>query len=358
MAFLSMGRKKLLVGLDIGSHAVKVLQLKQSKGSLTLQNIGIAQCPLGSFDGPHIADIKALANTISKLWQNLGLKEKGLAITIPGNEVMIEIPKIPYMKRSAVSPYIDANIRNFITYAPDEVFYGIDILSENREDNTTKVLIAYTRRGIVYDYEKLIALAGLDLRLVDVDYFALFNAFEATEGIPSNETVALVNIGASKTICIIIDDGVPSLARSFIIGSNELVFQLSSKFDISIEKAYGFATGSIDPSSLGGLDGDMKAMIEFFIDQISAELKNILDYFHALNQPKGVQRVFLSGGIARSSGIELYLEKNLGSPVFIFNPLASKKIKILPHIDPEYAKAIGPQMAICFGLAMREEERK
>lgn len=355
MAFLSMGRRKSLVGLDLGSHAAKVLQLKKTKEGFTIQSIGMAQYPVGSFEGPHIADLKAVGRTVGKLWENLKLKEKSVVVAIPGNEIMTEMPTIPSMKRSAVFPYVDTHIKEFIMYAPDEVFYGIDVLSENQQDGTLTVLIAYARRGVMYDYEKLISLAGLDLIVADVDYFALFNAFEATEGF-SEEVVALVDIGASKTISVIVDDKLPVFTKSFLLGSNELVFQIVDKFNLSIEDAYKFVSGAVDPSGLQVSETEVKALLLFFVDQVVAEIRNILDYFSGVHRGGKVRQLFLSGGIARSPGVAFQIERSLGMPVFVFNPLANDKVKVESYIDLDYVKTIGPQMAVCFGLALRQEE--
>lgn len=356
MAFFNVIRKKKsLIGLDIGSYAAKVLKLKCSKETFTVQSVGIAQYPIGSFDGPHIADIKSVGNSIKKLWENLGLREKKVAIAVPGNEIITEMPEIPSMKRSSVFSYIDANAREFIAYSPDEVFYGIDVIKEDHGGNTLTLLIAYARRGIVYDYEKLTDLAGLEFFLADVDYFALFNAFEATEGI-SDEVVALIDIGASKTIIVIVHDKIPVLTRSFLFGANELVFQLTDKFGFSISQAYNILIGGGDAKRLFIPEPEMKAILSFFIDQIAGEIRNVLDYFYAMHKGSGIQKIFLSGGMARSPGIAFQLEKNLGIPVVIFNPLSYNKVRTESYIDPEYVKAIGPQMAICFGLALRQEE--
>jgi len=356
MSFFKLGAKRALVGLDIGSHSAKLLQLKQTKNGYIVQNIGIAQYPVGSFEGPHIADIKAVAKTISRLWQNLGLKNEKVVLGVPGNEVMTEMPQIPMMKKSAVSSYVDSNIKNFIPYSLDEIFYGMDVLADNNEEGTLTVLIAYVRRGIVYDYKKLMSLAGLDLSIIDVDYFALFNAFEATEGLASDETVALLDIGASKSIMVVISKKLPIFTKSFLLGTNELVFQLTDKFGISNEEAYGLITGAIDTSIIHYPENDIKALLLFFVNQITAEVRSILDYSYEHIEEGKIKRIFLSGGLARSQGISFQLEKNLGIPVFVFNPLAHDKVKVESYIDQDYVKSLGPQMAVCFGLALRQEE--
>ncbi|MGC8720556.1 MAG: type IV pilus assembly protein PilM [Thermodesulforhabdaceae bacterium] len=344
------------MGLDVGSHAAKVLQLKQTKQGFLVKSIGMAQYPAGSFEGPHIANMKAVGATVLKLWQNLGLKDKKVALCAPGNEVITEMPQIPPMKRAAVFSYIDSNVRDFIMYSPDEVFYGVDILSENPQDGSYTVLIAYTRRGVLYDYEKLMNIAGLDLSLVDVDYFALFNAFEATEAIPSEETMALVDIGASKTIVVCIQDKLPVFTKSFLVGTNELIFQVMDKFGLSYYEAHRVVSGTIEEGMITVPHEEVKIVVEFFIDQVVAELNNLFDYFQNINRGNKIRRIFLSGGIARSPGVAFQFEKSFGIPVFVFNPLASEKVQLESYIDPDYAKAIGPQMAVCFGLALRQEE--
>lgn len=358
MAFFSIGKKKALVGLDVGSHAAKVLQVKQTKGGFLVKSIGIAQYPLGSFDGPHIANMKAAGTTILRLWQNLGLKDKQVVLCAPGNEIVTEMPQIPPMKRGAVFSYIDSNVRDFIMYSPDEVFYGVDILSENPSDGTYTAIIAYTRRGVLYDYEKLVNIAGLDLTLVDVDYFALFNAFEATEGIDSDEATALIDIGASKTIVVIIHNRLPVFTKSFLLGTNELALQMMDRLSLSYEEAHRVISGTVEPGVIPLPKEDVKVLADFFIDQVVAEINNFFEYFHSTHTTGRVRRIFLSGGIARSQGMALQFEKILGIPVFVFNPLASEKVRFDSNIDPDYAKAIGPQMAVCFGLALRQEESR
>ncbi len=350
-------RKHSLVGLDIGSQFVKAIVSKTTKNGFIIENIGMAQHSPGAFEGYTMANLELISQTITKLWKNLELKSQYVVTAVPGNEVIMETPVIPVMKRDKLESYMTDNIRQFLFYSPDEVFYDFDILNTNESTNEMTLVVVCTKRGTIYDFEKIATISNLNIAIVDVDYYALFNAFEATAGISPSETILLMDIGASKTIAVIVDKGIPVYYRAIMTGSSELVFQICDKFDVSPQDALRFISGWREVVKLP--EKDVKALLMFFIDQICIEIRQTFDHFSTLGVGMSkIDQIYLSGGIAKDREITHQFEHSLGIPVKIFNPFEYPNVRAGKNVDEEYLKFVGPQMAVCFGLSLRRKEAK
>lgn len=343
-------KKGNLVGLDIGSHTVKLVQLNAKETSFELLNFGMIPLQGEAFGEGRAGKPEFVAAAIQRLVNHLTVKDKNLAAAISGYDVMIKKIELPTMSEDEVGNRIRSELGQYIPYNRDEVDIDYQILDASKErPNYMEVLLVAAKKESVSDYVNLVRLAGLEPMVVDVDFFALSNAFEATYGF-GKENIALLDIGASKSILDIIYLGAPVFTRGISIGGSQITEQIKDHFKVSYDDA--------ERVKLGGVHEEISSMEleEIFIGVIRnwmGECKRAIDFYYSNYPENRIEKIYLSGGSCRIPGFSQVLQEQLDVQVEIFNPLSRIQCDS-KSFDPEYIEFMGPQMAISLGLALRK----
>ena len=343
-----------LVGLDIGSHSVKLLQLAGSNDALKLVNMGVAPLKPESFVEGRLAKPEAVAETIRLLANHLKIKSKSVAVSISGYDVMIKKIELPTMTEDDLAARMQSELGQYIPYNIDEVDVDYQVLdvSKNRA-NFMDVLLVAAKKESVADFNNLLRLAGLEPLVVDVDFFALSNCFEATLGF-GGERVALLDLGANKSLMNVAYRGMPVFTRSIPAGGNQLTEAIKDFYNIGFEEAEAVKLGQSEQKYPTG------ELQEIFVTTVSGWVKQCqraLDFYYHNFPDEKIDSIYLSGGSCQLPGLDKVLGENLDIPVRIFNPFS--RIQHDPkQFDPAYVDYAGPQMAISFGLALRKSMEK
>ena len=344
----SAGKSKLVVGLDIGSHAVKVCQLAQEKDGYKLLSLGSAQLPEGAVDDGMLQDAEEVSKIISALYKDLKIKEKKVAISISGYSVIVKKINLAVMSQKELEAHIQSEAEQYIPFDIDDVYLDFqDLHTNTAEDERTDVMLVAAKKEVVDGYLGMLRTAGLKPVIVDVDAFALENAYEANFSL--DENVALIDIGASKMNINIISHGTSTLARDVVLGSRQLTEQIQNRFDISYEEAESLKLGSSDA---GELQPQLEEIFTNTCTQWIMEIKRALDFFYTNYPDETISKIILSGGGSRITGIDRYFTEETNIPVVIFNPFANALVDD-QKIDPEYVKYMAPEMTLAAGLATR-----
>ena len=347
LPFLS--KQNLTIGLDIGSHAVKVCEFKESGKGLKLVSLGSAQIPDGAVEDGELRNPDAVGQVIRNLIDNLKIKNKKVAISISGYSVIMKKINLAVMTDVELEHHIKTEAEQYIPFDIDEVYIDFQDLNTNLvgEDRTDVMLVA-AKKDVVNVYIDMLSAIGLKVAIIDVDAFALENAFELNMGQEKN--VILVDIGSSKMNINIISGGVSVFARDVFLGSRQLTEQIQGQLDVSFEEAEDLKICAQDP-------GDRQSIIE---DSFSSactqwilEIKKAIDFYDSNYPDNPIDKMVLSGGGAHISGLERYFANESGIAVEIFNPFFCAEIDS-KKIDRDYINKIGPEMAISAGLAMRK----
>lgn len=346
LPFLS--QNELIVGLDIGSHAVKVCQLKRTSSGYTILTLGSAVLPEGAVEDGTLNDPEVVSKAISDLFKNLKIKNKKVGFSISGYSVIVKKVNLAVMGEAQLESHIMSEAEQYIPFDIEDVYLDFqDLKTGLKETDRTDVMLVAAKKEIVDDY--LDMLGGLNLTpvIVDVDGFALENTYEFNY--QKNENVALVDIGASKMSINILSQGISVVARDIIVGSRQLTEQIQNVFDIDFEEAEGLKVGSIQ-------DEEKREEIEDIFSttctQWILEIKKAIDLYHSNHPDHPLKRLILSGGGAKVSGLIDFLAQETNIPVELFNPFL-KMSSNRKKIDPDYLEDIGPEMAIAAGIALR-----
>jgi len=339
---------QLVVGVDIGSHSVKVCQLKRTDKAYSIVNLGSAVLPEGAVDDGALNDPEVVASTISDLFKNLKIKKKKIGFSISGYSVIVKKVNLAVMDEEAMEEHIMTEAEQYIPFDIQDVYLDFQDLKTNKEGyERTDVMLVAAKKEIVDDYLDMLDSIGLQATIVDIDGFALENTYEYNA--PKNENVALIDIGASKMNINIISNGMSVVARDIVVGSRQLTERIMGHFDLEFDEAEAIKLGN---APVDGKEADLVEIFNSVCTQWVLEVKKAIDLYQSNFPDAPLVKLVLSGGGSKVSGLADYLNQETGIEVALFNPFANMKSS-KRKIDPEYLKQVGPEMAIASGIAIR-----
>jgi len=343
-----MRQQNLTIGLDIGSHAVKVCELSESGQRMKLMSLGSARLPADAVEDGELRDPDAVASVIKTLLGNLQIKGKKVGISISGYSVILKKINLAVMNDKELEEHIQSEAEQYIPFDLADVYLDYQDLKTNTEgEDRTDVMLVAAEKDVVDSYLHMLRNVGLKTVLVDVDAFALENSFETNYGQEGN--VVLVDIGSSKMNINIVSKGASLFARDVALGSKQLTEQIQGRFDLDFEEAESLKIGALAPAE------KQEELREIFIStttQWIMEIKKAIDFYNSNFPDSSLTKLVLSGGGAKVKGLDTYFSEETGLPVEVFNPFAMTGVDA-NRIDPDYVKNIAPEMAISMGLASR-----
>lgn len=341
-------KKKDVIGVDIGSSSVKVVQLKESKGVFQLLNLGIYPLPPEAIVDNTLMDSASIASAIKNLVASLGIKIKDVVCSISGNSVIIRKIVLPAMPQEELEEQISWEAEQYIPFDINDVNMDFQILSPDSIDpSKMNVLLVASKKDIINDYVSVFSEAGLQLAVVDVDSFSVQNAFEVNHDYSSESILALVNIGASVMNINVIKDGVTLFTRDVQMGGNLYSEEIQKQVGISgeqaeIEKKLAFESGN----------EVVQSVIHKVNDTITLEIRRSLDFYNSTANEDRITNIYVCGGCSKIYNLVETISEKIGLPVSKIDPFAKLKLNE-KDFDPEYLQEIGPLMVVPVGLAVR-----
>ena len=343
-------RKGNVVGLDIGSSSVKVLELAEMKGGYQLRNFGIAPLPPEAIVDGALMDSVTIVDSIRGLASALRIKTKDVVTSVSGHSVIVKKISIPTMTEDELEESIQWEAERYIPFDINDVNIDFQILgpTEGSEELMDMVLVA-AKKDIINDYLSVIIEAGFNPVIVDIDSFALENMFEANYPVVRDEVIALANIGASVTNINILKRGISSFTRDIFTGGNAITEEIQRQLNVDFDEAETLKLGNrMDETSQKVVQEALKSAL----NSLASEIAKSLDFFHSTSSPEKVGKMVLSGGCAKIDGIEKVIEQQAGISVEVVNPF--KEINCSKRdLDVDYLKEMEPIMAVSVGLALR-----
>lgn len=341
-------KMKEIVGIDIGSSSVKLVQLKENKGAYLIQNVGIMPLPSEAIVDNSLMDTTSIVDATKALINSLGVKAKEAACSISGNSVIIRKISLPAMTSEELEDQILWEAEQYIPFDINDVHVDFEILSSDLIDTgKMTVLLVASKKDIINEYVAVFNEVGIKLVVVDVDSFAIQNAFELNYESEFENVVALINIGASIMNMNIVKGGVSLFTRDVQIGGNLYTEEIQRQFAISGEEA--------EKIKITGQYPDQSKLLDIMArvnDTLSLEIMRSLDFYNSSADDLKVSKVFLSGGCAKIPRLPASVSQRLGLPVEIIDPFLKMKYSE-KEFDPEYLQEIGPLVVVAMGLAMR-----
>ena len=345
-------RSKGVVGLDVGSSSIKLVELKERKaGEFSLVRVGVEPLsPEAIVDG-SIMDSSLVVDAIQKLAQETGAKGANFATSVSGHSVIIKKIQVPAMPAAELEESIHWEAEQYIPFDINDVRLDYVVLSEGDiGDESMEVLLVAVKRDKVNDYVSVISQSGKNPAIVDLDAFAMQNAFEANYDVDAGKVVALVNMGAGVTNINILAHGATVFWRDISFGGNQFTEALQREFNLSFDQAEQVKRGQ-------DVEGCSAAEARTVLDAVSAEMaseiQKTFDFFAATAAEDSVDELVVSGGCAQTPNLVSVLQERFGVPTEILNPL-KRVFYRESDFDSRWLQSIAPMLTVAVGLAVRK----
>lgn len=342
-------KSKPLVGLDIGSSSVKTVELRKKGSSYELINLGVESLGQDTVVDGSIMDALSVSEAIKKIFTENKIKTKDVATAVSGHSVIVKKIAVTAASEAEVANAIDYEAQQNIPFDIADVFKDYQVLGLDSSGNGFDVMLVAVKREKVLNHTNVLSQAGIIPTILDIDAFALQNAFEANYDPDANLMAALLNVGASIMNINIVRGGVPLFTRDVSVGGNQYTDTLQKELDLSFEDAEKLKQGK----ELPNVSADQKTPhIRSVTEILLLEIQKTFDYFRQTASAENIQHIYLGGGTASIEGLADALKEEFNIPVEILNPFQKVSINA-SKFDSSYINEIAPRMAVAVGLALR-----
>ncbi len=354
---MAFGKKNQLVGVDIGSFAIKVVEIEQTKKGRFLKNFGMIGLPRNAIREGDIVEQDVVAEALKGLFKNLKIRNQNVAVALSGYPVMAKRITLPSSGREKIEATIHDQAEQYIPFDINDVNLDFDILEneeslsegEDADENTSlEVMLVAAKKDVIDAYVNLLTAADLNPGVLDVDVFALQNAAELNIT-GESEGYAVVNVGAEELGINTVVDGASLFSRDSSFGGTQITDLIMGHFDVDFEKAEEIKLGAVEDPPW---DQELEASVSGVVSDWVQEIKRALDFVETTYPDKTIGKIFVCGGSCRIKGFQKYLEAHAGLPVVELNPFST----LIPNqdlFDEEYLNHIAPQACVAMGLALR-----
>jgi len=342
-------QKKDVIGIDIGSSSVKLVQLREAKGGYHLVTLGMSLLPPEAIVDNAIMDSQTIIEVLQNLVESLKVKTKNVATSVSGHSVIIRKIQLPIMTEEEMEASIQWEAEQYIPFEISEVNLDFQILGGDPNDaSQMDVILVAAKKDFVSDYVSMLRECGFNPVIMDIDCFSVQNVFERNYGIEA-EIVALIDMGASSMNVNILKDGMSVFTRDIQVGGSAYNEEIQKRLGLNHEDAekvkLGEEVDDVDPQTVA-------AILDDATDALTQEVQRSIDFFSATSSDEKVGKVYITGGVAKIAAVRESLANRLNVDVEVMDPWRqigySEK-----DFDPEYLQAVGPVFTVAAGLAMR-----
>jgi type IV pilus assembly protein PilM len=344
-------KKPPLIGIDISSSAVKVLELSKSGEHLRVERYAVEPLPQNAMVEHKITEVEPVADAVERAIKRSGTRVKHVAVAVPAAHVITKTIKMAAgLNEKERQSQIEMEADHYIPYPLDEVNLDFSVLgaAEGNPDEVD-VLMAACRKEIVDDYLAVVQSHGLVPTVVDIETYAMENAYSLLAahmpGGGMEKTVAVLDVGATTTNINVIHNNRSVYTRDHVFGGRQLTEEIQRRYGLSYEEA-GLA------KKQGGLpDNYQTDVLRPFMEAMCQEIMRALQFFYSSSPFNSVDQILLAGGCAQIAGIDELVAARIGVPTIGANPFASMSLN--SRIKPQHLSNDAPSLMICCGLAMR-----
>jgi type IV pilus assembly protein PilM len=340
-----------VLGIDISTAAVKLLELSRVGPRYKVESYSVAPLPQDAVVDKNITNVEIIGNTIKTAVKQSGTRIKQASVAVAGSSVMTKVISMPASLSDAeMEEQIMVEADQYIPYSLDEVNLDFEVQGPTKANpGMVDVLLAASRRENIEDRVAALTHAGLKTVIVDVEAFAMENAFtllaDQLSDTTENKTVAIADIGATMTTLNILHEGKTVYTREQGFGGKQLTEEIQRRYGLSYEEA-GLAKrhgGLPDNYITDVLDPFKKAMLQ--------QIARSLQFFVSSSANRGVDAMILAGGCSSIPGLDKLVERDLGIPSYIANPFINMALS--SRVKPQSLNNDTPAMMIACGLALR-----
>ncbi len=353
MAINFLNRNRQVVGLDIGSSSIKTVELRPvRKGGYELLSLGMEELsPDCVVDGVIISKLP-VADAITRIFTQQAIKNRRVATSISGHSVIVKKIALPVQSDEDLAESIRWEAEQYIPFDISDVNLDYQVLGESTTTGNLDVLLVAVKKEKITDHTSVITMAGKSPVVVDVDAFALQNAYEANYAPTTRSSVALLDVGASVMTINIVSGTDFLFTRDVSVGGRQYTDFIQKEFNLNFSQAQSLKHGE----SIDGIDpSEARHIIDSVTEILCLEIQKTFDFFKSTTTVDHLDRMLVSGGGAHTPGLIETLEKKFEIPTEKFD--AFKNVAYDPkRFSDSLVTGRSPDLAIAVGLALRNAE--
>ncbi len=353
--------KRASVGLDLGSHTLKAVEVVPQNGGIRISRIATAPTPVGAVVEGVATDAALLGPAIGALLGEAGIRVKRVVTAVGGEAVIIRELKLPEMPEAELQRAVAFEAERYLPAGVQEVSRDFQVLGESGEEKQLDILLVAARKELVDRQLAPLHATGLSSSIMEVTSFSMVRAFESSPeqrdgSAGEGEAIVYVDLGAQSSDIIVMERDRLRLARNISIGGNALTQAIAETMDLEPGAAESLKEREAQLYLHGEQPSDVMlgrvhdAMLPV-LNSIFTEVRRSMDFYTARSRGQSISKVVLSGGTAKLKNLAPYLSDELGVPVEIGNPFGSRQVD--PSIPPDRLADVAPTMAVAVGLALR-----
>src|SRR6186997_2276347 len=316
-----MGEGKNLVGVDIGASGVKVCQVRESRRGLGLMRLGFVPLSSQAIVDGQVMDQAAVIDALQRAFAEAKIRQKECAVSVSGQSVIIRKITTPMMTQAQLDEQIQWEAEQHIPFDIKDVQVDYQVLRRRPETSQMDLLLVAAKRDQIEDYAQLARSAKLKPVVCDIDAFTVQNLFEYSRGLPQDQSIALINVGASLSSLNIIANGVSAFTREIANGGNVITEEIQKQLSVSYEQADAYKCGGLGSGDAPGIIPEQAAkVIESVTDSIAGEIQRSLDFFLATTGEGEISRIYVTGGTANLAALGQAIQRRSRVPVEAWMP--------------------------------------
>lgn len=349
--FLFKSRKPPVLGIDISSTAVKLIEISGTSGRFKVESYAVEPLPAEAVTEKVIQDVDAVGEAVKRAVQKSRTRLKEVSLTVPGSAVITKVITMPAgLSEADLEGQIQVEADQYIPYPLDEINLDFEVLGPTEGDtDTVDVLLAASKSENVEMRTAAVAIANLEAKVVDVEPYAIEHLIQALPDLLPDQgegrTIAVVDVGATMTSLNVLHDRQLIYTREQPFGGKQLTEEIMRRYSLSFEEA-----GRVKIQ--GGLpDNYEPEVLEPFKSTMANQVIRFLQFFYSSSDYEDVDQILIAGGCAQIPAIDEFIEGQLGTPTRILNPI--EQMTIGSKVNRARLEADGPPLAVACGLALR-----
>jgi type IV pilus assembly protein PilM len=350
-SLLSLGAGDGFVALDIGSSSVKMVESSIEKSRYQLLNLGTAPLPPKAIQNNMVVDQRPVVDAIRRVVQEHNVKAKNVISAVPGRAAIIKKVQMPRQEESELEANVEFEANSVIPENLENVNLDYQVLNLAEGGSKMDVMLVAVKKEIVNSYTGAIEQAGLIPAVMDVDYFAMENMYEASYTSENvNGVVGLIHMGAHYTSITLLHNGISTFTGDLPIGGEEFTDGLRRELSVSNEAAEKLkVTGAFE----GRKGLDLEALLKPITENVIEEIRRTVSLYGAVGSDDGdgLKHIYLSGGSAKLPGFHALLGERMGVPVSLAEPF--RGFIVNKSIDRTYIANTAPLFVVGAGLSIR-----
>lgn len=344
---------KELIGLDIGSSAIKLAHVKPVGVEFRVKKFGVYPLPPDAIVDGAIMDHVSVIEGIKTALRELKVKEKEIATSLSGHSVIIKKVVLPTTTPEELEESIQWEVEQYIPFDIKDVKIDFQVIGPLKEDpSKMDVLLVAVKTDLVNDYVSVIKDAGLTPTIVDIDSIAAGNAFELCHPVSDEQVPMVVNVGASFMNINILHSGVPLFTRDVPMGGGMYTSEIQKQLAVSFDTAEELKVGKKDAAERAEKIAEIMRTVS---NILSTEVQRSYNFFSATYPDRLVTKVYLTGGAAKSAFLKEMLTEKIGVDVELFDPFEGLMLEE-GSVDRSLAAGFNTAATVSIGLALRNQE--